>query len=272
MVRSALGTAIRPGRTDVIRVGTSGWSYEDWRGTFYPSGLSRGRFLEFYSRHFCTAEVNSTYYRMPTERMVQGLVEKTSGRVTFCVKASRHMTHDRDADADAYSLFHRAIAPLSRAGLLGAVLAQFPQSLKPDSEGRRTLELVRASLPDVPLVFEFRDKSWDDERVYAWMRIHGVGLCCVDAPPIRGLFPPVVRSTSSAVAYLRCHGRNAASWYRHEHAHERYDYRYSDEEVAVIAGSVRKLAGESSSVFVFYNNHFQAKAVEGARKLLRELG
>ncbi len=251
----------------MIYVGTSGFSYDDWKGPFYPQRLGRSRMLEFYADRFRAVEVNSTYYAPPSRRMIEGLVRRSGGRVVFAVKANRRMTHERDADDACFSGFRDALAPLEEAGVLGAVLAQFPQSLKPDRAGRAALERMLEAFPGMPLVFEFRDVTWDDGRVLAWMRSHGVGLCCVDAPPIEGLFPPVVEVTSPRIAYLRCHGRNAASWYDHEDAWQRYDYLYSDAETDEIAGKVRSLAAGASDVFVFYNNHYRAKAVDGARRL-----
>lgn len=262
----------------MLHIGTSGYSYDDWKGPFYPGDLPKNRFLEFYAQRFDTVEINSTYYAPPSARMTGGLVRRSSGRVTFAVKANRRMTHERDADDGFYAGFCSALAPLEEAHVLGAVLAQFPQSLKPDRGGREAVERVRQGLEGLPLVFEFRDASWADPRVFAWMRDNGVGLCCVDVPPIPSLFPPVAEVTSG-LAYLRCHGRNAARWYEHEEAYERYDYRYSDGETREIASSVRKLEklalshveGASGNVFVFYNNHFRAKAVDGAERLKREL-
>jgi uncharacterized protein YecE (DUF72 family) len=256
----------------MIRVGTSGFSYDDWRGPFYPEGLARSRFLEFYASRFDVVEINATYYAPPSRRMTAGLVERSAGRVTFCVKANRRMTHERDADDGFYAGFRDALGPLEEAGVLGAVLAQFPQSLKPDRRGREAIERVAAGLEGLPLAFEYRDRTWADDRVLAWMRSRDVGLCCVDAPPIAGLFPSVVEVTSGRLAYLRCHGRNAASWYDHEEAYERYDYLYDDAETQEIASAARKLSGGAGDVFVFYNNHYRAKAVDGASRLRQVLG
>jgi uncharacterized protein YecE (DUF72 family) len=255
----------------VIRIGTSGFSYEDWVGPFYPPATPRGRFLEFYAREFDVVEINSTYYAPPSARTMAGLVERTGGGVGFSIKANRRMTHDRDADDEHFRGFREALAPLVEAGVLGAVLAQFPQSLKPDREGRAALESVHGGLEGLPLVFEFRDRTWADDRVFSWMQHNGVSLCCVDCPPLPGLFPPIVEVTCPDRAYVRCHGRNAGSWYEHEHAYERYDYRYSDEETRQVASVVRRLARKAGDVFVFYNNHYQAKAVDGARRLRQEL-
>lgn len=255
----------------MLHIGTSGYSYDDWIGPFYPKGTTKGRFLEHYARHFDTVEINATYYAPASVRMMEGLVRRSGGLVTFCVKANRRMTHERDADAPAYDGFREAIEPLVGAGVLGAVLAQFPQSLKPDARGREAVERVREGLGGLPLVFEFRHRSWVDARVFSWMRSHEVGLCCVDGPAIESLFPPLVEVTSPSLAYLRCHGRNAEAWYEHEEAYQRYDYLYSDEETREVAAAVRKLESAAGHVFVFYNNHFRAKSVDGARRLMRAL-
>jgi len=255
----------------MIRIGTSGYSYDDWRGPFYPADLPKRDFLEFYSSRFDVVEINATYYAPPSVRMTEGLLRRSGGRVTFCVKASRRMTHERDADDAFYERFREALGPLAEADRLGAVLAQFPQSLKPDRTGRAALERVCSGLRGLPLVLEFRDRTWADERVFSWMQAQGVALCCVDAPAIESLFPPLVEVTSPDLAYMRCHGRNAASWYEHEEAYQRYDHLYSAQETREVAAAVRTLARGATDVFVFYNNHYRAKAVDGAERLRREL-
>lgn len=251
----------------VILIGTSGFSYEDWKGPFYPPKMGKARFLEYYAGHFSACEINATYYAPPTARMTEGLLRKSGGRVTFSVKANRRMTHELDADAQAFRDFRDALKPLADAGKLGAVLAQFPQSFKPDVRGKETVEKIFGELGGLPLVFEFRHARWAHERVFAWLEERDIGLCCVDEPPLPGLFPPLVRVTSRRLAYLRFHGRNAAKWHEHEEAYERYDYLYTQDELEAWVPRIRKMADGAQQVLVFYNNHFRAQAVTNARQM-----
>jgi len=251
----------------MILIGTSGFSYEDWKGHFYPEGIKKEHFLEYYSRYFETCEINSTYYTPPTVKMCEGLLKKSHGRVVFCIKANQKMTHQQDADESFYKGFIQALSPLEESGKLGAILAQFPQSLKPDEHGKKTISRVWEGFAGKPLVFEFRNALWAKESVFEWLSKRNIGLCCVDEPPIHGLFPPIVRVTSTEIAYLRFHGKNKAKWYNHEKAYERYDYLYSEFELQQWVQKIKKLETEASKVFVFYNNHFQAKAVKNALML-----
>jgi len=248
-------------------IGTSGFSYDDWKGHFYPPKMGKARFLTHYAEHFDACEINATYYAPPTTRMVQGLLRKSGGKVTFSVKANRRMTHELDADHGFFRDFRGALEPMAAEGRLGAVLAQFPQSLKPDLRGKGVVEKIHDELGALPLVFEFRHARWADDRVFAWMRDRDIGLCCVDEPPLRGLFPPLVRVTSRRIAYVRFHGRNMEKWHDHQEAYERYDYLYSESELREWVPRIRSLAEEAEKVFIFYNNHYKAQAARNATQM-----
>ena len=251
----------------MIFTGTSGFSYDDWKGHFYPAKMGKAKFLAYYSNYFTACEINSTYYAPPSRRMIEGLLRKSEGKVTFCMKANRRMTHQLDADAAFYSGFRDALEPMVREEKLGAVLAQFPQSCRPDRRGKDAVERIHGELGELPLVFEFRQAKWADDRVFTWMSERNIGLCCVDEPRIKGLFPPVVRASSKDVAYLRFHGRNAEKWHNHKEAYERYNYLYSEDEIKQWVPRIKKLEQETGKVFVFYNNHYKAKAVQNALQL-----
>jgi uncharacterized protein YecE (DUF72 family) len=257
-----------------IHVGTSGFSYADWKGVFYPPKLNPRDFLAYYARHFDTCELNFTYYRMPDARTLARMVERSDGRVEFTAKAFQAMTHARDATPEVVSAFVEALAPLREARVFGGLLLQFPFSFKREASSEtyaaRLADLLRAGWPEIPLVMEFRHRSWISDETFAWMRAQRLGLCCVDEPRIGNLMPPVAVATGP-IAYVRFHGRNAAKWWKHERPEERYDYRYSDEELAEWVPRVHALAVASQKTFVFFNNHFRAKAVVNAKRLLELL-
>jgi uncharacterized protein YecE (DUF72 family) len=259
----------------VIRVGTAGFSYSDWREHFYPPATRPSDFLAFYADQFDAVELNFSYYRVPDARTLARMLEKSRGRVEFTLKAYRAMTHSRDAPEETVTAFVDALAPLRDAGRLGALLLQFPFSFQREIASEAYLASLAESLrrlwPEIPLVAEFRHRSWVSEDAFGWLRAHRLGFCAVDEPQIGNLMPPVAVNTGS-IAYVRFHGRNARKWWKHDRPEERYDYLYADEELLEWIPKIRALEAHAEKTFVFFNNHFQAKAVDNARRLLQLLG
>lgn len=248
----------------MIRIGTSGFSYDDWIGPFYPEGLPAREHLAFYAREFSTVEINTTYYRIPDRRLVQGWVDKTPDGFSFAVKAYQGLTHERE-NPD-FAPFVAALQPLVAAGKLACVLAQFPYSFHPTPDNRAYLGQVREGLGDLPTVIELRQADWIKPDTFELLRSLNLGFCCVDEPRLKGLLPPLAVTTGS-VAYVRFHGRNAAKWYQHEQAWERYNYTYSAAELSEWAPKIRQLDGEAALTLVYFNNHYVGQAVKGARDL-----
>ncbi len=249
----------------MIRIGTSGFDYADWRGPFYPERLAKKEWLAYYAGHFSCLELNFSYYRMPEASRLASMVERTEGKVTFAIKAHRSMTHERVASRSEYRQFQEAVRPLREAGVLGAVLAQFPYSFRQCEESRIYLkQLAEALGPDV--VVELRRSDWADDAIREWLKRIAVGYACVDEPRIKGLMPPNAVFTAPP-AYVRFHGRNAAKWYTHDRPEERYDYRYRFDELREWAGKITTLHKSADNVLVFFNNHFQGKAVEAAKMM-----
>ncbi len=254
----------------MIRIGTSGYSYRDWVGPIYPAGTAPQDFLKFYSRLFDTTEINFTFYRMPTPKMLGRLAEKAPDDFLFSVKTPRTITHERTGNPiSEMSRFRRALEPLIEANALGCVLVQFPYSFRATRANREYLERLRDELDDVPIAVEFRHVGWINEETFDQLAGLDMGFCCVDMPRLRGLIPPIARVTGP-VAYVRFHGRNAQKWWRHQEAWERYDYAYSDEELSEWVPKIHRLDQEASLTLVYANNHWQGKAVKTAQRL-REL-
>jgi len=250
----------------VIHIGTSGFSYKDWVGPFYPQGLAKSSWLSFYAQEFSATEVNFTYYRLPDARTLALMADKTPDGFVFTVKASKELTHEREDNAAAFGAFVQAMAPLIERGKFGCVLAQFPYSFRPSGENRAYLKAFRERMADLPLVVEFRNAQWLTPQTFALLEEQQLGFCCVDEPRINGLIPPLAKATSN-VAYVRFHGRNAAKWWQHEQAYERYDYTYSAEELQEWVPKIKELAAQAEETFAFANNHWQGQAVDTARQL-----
>lgn len=254
-----------------ILIGTSGFSYDDWRGFFYPKDLPKREMLPYYAGVFPTVEVNATYYTLPHPATFLQMSRKVPDDFLFAVKAHRDMTHSGgELNEEAFAGFRRALDPLLERGMLGCVLAQFPWSFKPTADNEAYLRTFREQLPDVPTVVEFRNAAWVSDRTLNLLRELGMGFCCVDEPGLKGLMPRIAASTSP-IGYVRFHGRNAQKWWKHDHAWERYNYLYSEEELQSWVPKIQGLAEETDRLFVFFNNHYEGKAGQNARVLAQLL-
>jgi len=250
----------------MIYLGTAGFSYDDWVGSFYPVGIPKHQWLAYYAREFNTCEINSTYYALPRPANIKAMVQKTGEGFLFSIKANQQMTHLREDNAQVFQAFRQVIEPVIAAGKLGCILAQFPYSFRLTRENWDYLKLLKGRLGDLPVVVEFRNAQWLRDEVFGWLRELELGFCCVDEPPLPNLLPPLAEATS-AVSYVRFHGRNSAKWWKHEQAYERYDYTYSRQELNEWLPRIKKLERMSDTTFVFANNHWRGQAVDTIRQL-----
>lgn len=250
----------------MIRLGTSGFSYDDWIGPVYPPDLPRRQWLAHYAREFATVELNVTYYRVPGRKTVEGWVANTPADFVFSVKAHGSLTHER-TEPD-FAGFLQSLQPLTESGKLACILAQFPYAFHPTPENRAYLGVLRDGLAEAPTVVEFRDSGWVEDSTFERLRQLGLGYCCVDEPQLKGLMPPLAMATSR-VAYVRFHGRNSAKWWDHEQAWERYDYTYAAHELREWLPRLRTLEAESSLTLVYANNHYRGQSVDAMRQLSR---
>lgn len=246
----------------MIFIGTSGFQYDDWVGVYYPNNLPKQNWLEYYAREFCTLELNFTYYRMPTARGLAAMARKTPDHFLFTVKATQEMTHARERNPSLFTQFVQALQPLREQNKFGAVLAQFPSSFHANDDAREYLKWFREQWHDLPVVIEFRHTGWLREETYELLHALNLGFCGVDEP----FFPRVARVTAP-VAYVRFHGRNAQKWWRHEHAWERYDYTYAEEELKEWTPKIQEMDRLADKTFVFANNHYRAQGIATARQL-----
>lgn len=259
-------TAPRP--ESKVLVGTSGYSFADWVGNFYPNGTPSNRFLSFYAKHFDAVEVNATYYRIPPPRTLEQMEKKTPPGFHFVVKLNKAMTHDRSRDPALYRDFKAILEPLKAAGKYDGLLAQFPWGFHRSLESIGQVEAVRALLPEEPLFIEFRHDSWLTPELEPWLESLKLGFCSVDEPRLEHLFPPVTMRTTSD-AYVRLHGRNAKNWWQGDRS-SRYDYDYSKDELEEWLKKVQDLAEKSRRTYLFFNNCHAGQAARNA-KLMQEM-
>ncbi|OFX15141.1 MAG: hypothetical protein A2Z18_07255 [Armatimonadetes bacterium RBG_16_58_9] len=251
-------------------IGTSGFSYDDWKGRFYPEKMAKKDMLAYYARQFNTVEINATYYTIPGAASFASMDRNTPDDFQFVVKAHKDMTHVESPDEDTFDAFLGAIKPLADAGKLGCVLAQYPWSFKRTPENDNRLRQFKDRVGDLPAVVEFRNVEWVNDETFEMLRSLNLGFCSVDEPRLKGLMPPVAVATSD-IGYVRFHGRNAKKWWHHDQPHERYDYLYSQDELVEWVPKVDKINAETRATYLFFNNHFQGKSAQNARMFARML-
>ena len=237
-----------------VRVGCSGWQYDDWRGVLYPEGLAKGRWLERYSQVFETVEVNSTFYRLASADAVKRWVEETPPEFVFAAKASRYMTHVKRLQnlGEGIGRYYDGIEPLVESRKLGPIVWQFPANFERDDERfGRALPL----LPPGRHCFEFRHESWFTDSVYKQLRAHNAALVIADSPR----WPFQARVLTADWTLVRLH-----------HGHRGRDGNYSETEIAEWA---QRIAGwsEQAEAFVYFNNDRRGYAVRNALSLTRRL-
>jgi uncharacterized protein YecE (DUF72 family) len=184
-----------------ILVGTSGWSYKEWKGSFYPPKLPADQMLQYYAARFSAVEVNNSFYRIPSERVLAGWAEQVPPQFRFVMKASRRITHyNRLRDEDgSLGYFLQAVNPLGHR--LGPTLFQLPPTFKKDL-GR--LQDFLSRLPKHwRAAFEFRHESWFDDEVYELLHRRDVPLVAVDEDENEGSGAPLVGTASWGYVRLR---------------------------------------------------------------------
>lgn len=259
----------------MIRFGVAGWSYADWEGVVYPSPRPAGFDpLAFLADYFKVVEINNTFYRIPEPDRVRSWVRRVENRADFrfTVKLYQGFTHSgRDAGAAEAAAFKRALEPLMTRGRLGAVLIQFPYSFHPLSANWKRLEGLLSTFRDYPLVVEVRHRHWVTEGLFDFLRARKVGFCNIDQPLLSKSLAPT-EAVTSTVGYVRLHGRNEKEWFRREAGPaQRYDYLYSEAELAPWVGRIRRAAEQAVDVFVIGNNHYRGKAPLAALTLFSML-
>ncbi|MFW6114868.1 MAG: DUF72 domain-containing protein [Thermodesulfobacteriota bacterium] len=253
-----------------IFIGTSGFSYHDWRKVFYPDRLAGSDFLSFYAQEFPAVELNFSYYRIPEPDQCLRMLEKSAYRTEFVVKAFQGITHEcsKESLSEIVPKFKASIDPFWQQGRLGAVLLQFPQSFHYRTESRIYLKSLIERFDPLPLCVEFRQQEWMKDSVFSTLKELRVGFVCVDEPALRGLLPPLAKTTSS-IGYIRFHGRNKSKWYTGD-TKARYDYLYSEDELKEWIPRISAIAKNTERLFIFFNNHKKGQAVANA-KMLRNL-
>jgi uncharacterized protein YecE (DUF72 family) len=294
-----------------IKVGISSWTERTLvrESDFYPRGTKTPEgMLRYYSSQFPIVEADAGFYRMPFEDTAIKWAERTPRNFTFNIKVFRAFTlHPFELDAlpkdvrgslpaeaaskkrlywkdlpaaiqnDLLERFRQAQRPLHFGRKLGAVLVQFPKWVFPSDEAREHLQRLKKAWPDYRLAVEFRDASWVSDqnldRTMDFLRDNDFTYVCVDEPQLPRAVPPVSRATSTKLAMVRFHGRNAESWNKRvDTAAERFDYQYNAAELQEWIPRLQALAEEAKETHALMNNCHRDYAVNSARQLAELLG
>jgi uncharacterized protein YecE (DUF72 family) len=231
----------------MIWVGTSGYNYPEWKGTFYPADLPAAKMLPYYAARFQTVEINYTFYRLPNEKIVAGWAGATPTPFKLTLKAPRRITHDRKL-RDAGDLVRGFCGVAGTLGdKLGALLFQLPPTFKKDLA---VFDEFLAELPPAaPAAFEFRHESWLDEEVFDRLRKRRVALCVADS---ERMSTPAIGTTDYGYFRLRDEG-------------------YTPPDLDRWAATIQSLAASMKDIFVYFKHEEEGKGPEFARMLIERL-
>ncbi len=277
-----------------IRVGTCSWADESLSKWWYPKGIRTAEErLRHYAERFDTVELDATYYRLPEIEQVRLWVERTPPGFLFHVKAFGLMTRhpvrleqlppdlrdsaetdergrvnrpSRELREEVFRRFHEALEPFREAGKLGGILLQFPSYVVPKAASNEYLAWAVEQLRGDEALVEFRHRDWFEgaqtAETLAFLEELGAAHVIVDAPKTdaKNLVPTVLARTTPTV-YLRFHGRNAATWNkRGTSAAQRFDYLYSDEELADWVAPLEEVAEGAEQAYAMFNNNGRSPA------------
>jgi uncharacterized protein YecE (DUF72 family) len=264
-----------------ILVGPAGWSYKDWEGIFYPAGLKRAQHpAEYVARYFDVIEINTSFYGPVKPEVARLWCRKVAGNrdFKFTAKLYKAFTHAPGAAVQPTSAAtlaptnedERAVKEgldvLAAEGRFGALLIQFPISFKNTDENREYLVELLQRFREYPLAVEVRHASWNSEGILRAFAEQGVSFCNIDQPILGKSLKPTEHATS-AVGYVRLHGRNYEQWFEHEQPHDRYNYLYTMDELARWKTRVENIAKKTEVTYVIANNHYEAKAAVNGLQL-----
>jgi len=250
--------------TAEIRIGTSGYSFEDWRGEFYPQEVAKGKMLDHYVNYFRTVEINSTYYRIPHPAVMANIVKKAPDGFDFMIKVPQSFTHRRQELEKDLNDYLETLKPVEELGKLSGLLAQFPYSFKFSQDSLGYVGSVAEALKPHKLFVEFRHDGWVNRPMYDYLKNYGIGYVCVDEPELPGLLKPDSFATTDT-AYIRLHGRNAEQWW--DGGALRYDYSYSDQELREWKEKIEKLQNKVSTIYIYFNNCHLGQAARNALEM-----
>jgi uncharacterized protein YecE (DUF72 family) len=257
------------GNGTALRIGPAGWSYEDWIGTVYPHKGTVDQLLYIASR-FNAIELNSSFYRVPGERLAASWARRLShlSDFQFSVKVLQVFTHGNGGGRSEARSFIRSFEPLLVRDRIGAFLLQFPWSFKNTMESRERLTQLAGWFRGQPVAVELRHGSWNTASTLNLLGDLDLAFCNIDQPVIGDSIPPTGYVTNDRLAYIRLHGRNHKNWFASDAGRdERYDYLYDETELGEWSVRASGIIGRVQKLFIVTNNHFRGQALVNAFQL-----
>ena len=237
-----------------VKIGCSGFMYDDWKGSFYPDELSRKLWFEYYCKKFSTVELNVTFHRVPEKETFSRWYSETPGGFTLSLKGSRFITHVKKLKSPIEPLdvfFSRAKALKEK---LGVILWQFPPDFKADAEKlRKFIEVL--SQYKAKNTFEFRDKSWINKKIISLLGKNNISMCIADQPDFLCDLP-----ATADFVYIRRHSADG-----------KYVSCYNKEQLKIDAKLVNKFIKQGKDVFMYFNNDALGNAPKNAMELRKIL-
>jgi uncharacterized protein YecE (DUF72 family) len=232
-----------------IHIGTSGWHYDHWKGPFYPHELYKGSFLEYYAEKFSTAEINNSFYRLPSNQTFINWRDTVPEGFIFSVKASRYITHMKKLKdpEKPVSVFLRAVTVLGDK--LGPILFQLPPHWRFNPE--RLDDFLGLLVPDYQYAFEFRDATWFNDETYSILAENEAAFCIYE---LAGMQSP--KEVTADFVYVRLHGPKGA-----------YQGRYEKGTLSGWAGAFSTWADQGKEIYCYFDNDEAGYAAENALEL-----
>lgn len=233
-----------------VHIGTSGWHYKHWVGTFYPEGTPQDKQFRYYANIFDTVELNNPFYRLPAKETFAKWKRDAPKDFLFAVKANRYITHMKKLKAvkKPVDTFLRNASALGRK--LGPILFQLPPHWKVNAD--RFSEFVQMLPDDQRYAFEFRDPSWYDSEIYSILRKHGCAFCIYE---LAGHRSPI--EVTSDFVYVRLHGPG-----------DKYQGKYTTRTLKTWEHHIREWQHGGKDVFIYFDNDQEGYAAFNAKKLL----
>jgi uncharacterized protein YecE (DUF72 family) len=237
-----------------IRIGTSGWHYDHWKGSFYPPEMPSDEFLSYYADHFQTVEINNSFYRLPDADTFAQWRDAVPEGFLFAVKASRYITHMKKLKDPQGPVSHFMEQVRALGDKLGPILFQLPPRWK--ANPKRLDDFLEALPSGCCYAFEFRDPSWFDERVYTALREHGAAFCIYN---LNGRLSP--QEVTAGTVYVRLHGPDGA-----------YQGRYGSEQLSNWAEAFSVWSHQGREIYCYFDNDQAGYATMDARELIEIVG
>ena len=252
-----------------IKIGTSGYSFLDWIGPFYPQDIEKPKMLDYYADHFNIVEIDSSYYRIPHWKVFENIEKKTPEGFGFIVRTHKSLTHERTDILSHIDAFKDSIRPLVEAKKLQGLLMQFPHSFRSSQKNVTYLKRVSDLLRGHTIYVEFCHKGWMRDEIYQLCDDADLNICSVDCPPIELLPRPELHDTSKSI-YIRFHGRNTKQW--KDGGALRHDYLYTERQLENWITKVKESKNKTKTIYMFFNNYPRGQAIQNAKMMMKLLG